>query len=125
MSRKELKPIANIRARDGDFEGPEVAEQDTEIAERLQRSRSRPTGGSIANLRPHLGIQWQPLTSSVHGVSQLFRLFSETVFPDKVLTMTKSKANIIKVRSKQMDIRNSSMKTGEILVTYLPTTNFS
>ncbi|WZZ54165.1 hypothetical protein YC2023_054272 [Brassica napus] len=33
MGRKELKPIANTRAPDGDFEDPEIAEQ-------LRRSRN-------------------------------------------------------------------------------------
>ncbi|CAN6916733.1 unnamed protein product, partial [Brassica oleracea var. botrytis] len=36
VGRKEPKPIESIRARDGDFEGPEIAEP-------LQRSRCRPT----------------------------------------------------------------------------------
>ena len=43
MSRKEPEPIASIRARDGDPEVLEIAEQETEIAERLRRSRCRPT----------------------------------------------------------------------------------
>lgn len=33
MDRKELKFIVSIRVRDGDFEGSEVAEKDTEIME--------------------------------------------------------------------------------------------
>ena len=40
VGRKELEPLASIRARDGDSEVLEIAEQETEIAERLRRSRS-------------------------------------------------------------------------------------
>ncbi|WZZ87260.1 hypothetical protein YC2023_115839 [Brassica napus] len=43
MGREELKPIASNRARNEDFEAPEIAEQETKIAEQLRRSRGRLT----------------------------------------------------------------------------------
>ncbi|KAF2620917.1 hypothetical protein F2Q68_00040466 [Brassica cretica] len=41
MDRKELKPIANIRTQDEAIEVSEIAEQEMEIAEQLQKSRGR------------------------------------------------------------------------------------
>ncbi|WZZ63922.1 hypothetical protein YC2023_075292 [Brassica napus] len=43
MSREELKPIASNQAQNEDFEAPEIAEQETKIAEQLRRSRGRLT----------------------------------------------------------------------------------
>ncbi|KAF2555870.1 hypothetical protein F2Q68_00016981 [Brassica cretica] len=43
MGRKELKPIANMRTQDEAIEVSEIAEQETEIAEQLQKSRGRLT----------------------------------------------------------------------------------
>ncbi|KAF3569963.1 hypothetical protein F2Q69_00060455 [Brassica cretica] len=43
MGRKELKSIANIQTQDEAIEVSEIAEQDTEIAKQLQKSRGRLT----------------------------------------------------------------------------------
>ncbi|KAF2578644.1 hypothetical protein F2Q70_00012760 [Brassica cretica] len=82
MGRKELKPIASVRARDGNFEGPTVAEQETKIAERARvwnRPRERQYADDLTRSQSTRPISPTPLAQTREEVTELQGMVSSLI----------------------------------------------